>query len=68
MVDAMQLINDIWNNLSPEGRRLWIEEGQVLPKLKNGKYAAKDKQPNKQSKFGAKWNTETDKVLALVNR
>ncbi len=34
MDDAMKLIIDIWNSLSPEGRKLWIGEGQVLPTLK----------------------------------
>ena len=34
MDDAMNLIIDIWNSLSPEGRKLWIGEGQVLPTLK----------------------------------
>ena len=43
MDDAMKLIIDIWNSLSPEGRKLWIGEGQVLPTLKNGRYAAKKK-------------------------
>ena len=38
MDDAMKLIIDIWNSLSPEGRKLWIGEGQVLPTLKNGRY------------------------------
>ena len=35
MDDAMNLIIDIWNSLSPEGRKLWIGEGQVLPTLKS---------------------------------
>ena len=34
MDDAMKLIIDIWNSLSPEDVSWWIGEGQVLPTLK----------------------------------
>ena len=42
MDDAMNLIIDIWNSLSPEGRKLWIGEGQVLPCLLYTSDAADD--------------------------
>ena len=54
MDDAMKLIIDIWNSLSPEGRKVWIGEGQVLPTLKNGRYAAKKKPQIIKRKFDAK--------------
>ena len=68
MDDAMNLIIDIWNSLSPEGRKLWIGEGQVLPTLKNGRYAAKKKPQIIKRKFDAKWNADTNQILAIINK
>ena len=68
MDDAMKLIIDIWNSLSPEGRKLWIGEGQVLPTLKNGRYAAKKKPQIIKRKFDAKWNADTNQILAIINK
>ena len=63
-----KLIIDIWNSLSPEGRKLWIGEGQVLPTLKNGRYAAKKKPQIIKRKFDAKWNADTNQILAIINK
>ena len=68
MDEAMNLIIDIWNSLSPEGRKLWIGEGQVLPTLKNGRYAAKKKPQIIKRKFDAKWNADTNQILAIINK
>ena len=59
---------DNWNSLSPEGRKLWIGEGQVLPTLKNGRYAAKKKPQIIKRKFDAKWNADTNQILAIINK
>ena len=51
----------ILNNLS--------DQGELMPNLKGGKYAATEKKTRKQySKFGPKWDMDTEQVLALCNQ
>ena len=42
--------------------------GQVLPTLKNGRYAAKKKPQIIKRKFDAKWNADTNQILAIINK
>ena len=64
----MKLIFYICNRLSPVGLKLWFGEGQVLPTLKNGRYAAKKKPQIIKRKFDAKWNADTNQILAIINK
>lgn len=64
-----ETVSHILNNLSDQGIKVWLDMGELMPNLKGGKYAATEKKPRKQySKFGPKWDMDTEQVLALCNQ
>ena len=65
---GMKIIGGKNNGRRNEVDKLWIGEGQVLPTLKNGRYAAKKKPQIIKRKFDAKWNADTNQILAIINK